>query len=700
MDFDDKFLPERFTDPIFSREWMLADRKREIYPIWEDRLKLADFIADFIALANMSYRYGKVARLLFGINDDRSLVTTEDGTPTGVQWQSTKKEYLQELNYENETQVDELFKRILLDFRSAIRKYVRPVDSKGDLKVELDIKTGWVEDYFLAYLEIGAQTVNTEPYCVSKEIVYKDSKGITHNFHPGDAWYREHEHNEKMKPELFSVWYSANDCPVISGSKWKAYFDELQKEEFDQATKLSGYQEPQVGKARLLSMTVREFMESDNSLLVISGQAGMGKSVFLRRLVCELAGDAKSYIKDLPDDIPPSCWLPIYRELRLERFRTDTDLSLKILSWWNQKMKLSGLTSRATKLFLRQDAKWLICLDALDEMDRSYINNFVIQLEEFQTSYPNIKVLITTRPDTVDPFWEQKGFVLSVRELSNDEIFSFLESTIQGDESADDLIAAKQLLEKELELLKLVRTPLYLYAFANTFAKDPIPKSEIPDLLQEENASEVKLKRPTAIKGEFSKDDVLQKLPELEYSEIQPEEPDYGEFVPLSERNQGQPDGNHIDDDPHSLSRVLKKMIDVVWQHDNKHFQEKKYGASTELPIIRLRKLAAKVDGINRCDLDNGQKQIGGKKVLGRFLSLGFLEMENSWLKFRSRVVQCYLAASHLDYILRSNANAEKEVKRLVSEPDSFWISVFSLYKEIAYDDESIDLVSNLIESS
>ncbi|HJS18851.1 MAG TPA: hypothetical protein VJ785_08880, partial [Anaerolineales bacterium] len=123
-------------------------------------------------------------------------------------------------------------------------------------------------------------------------------------------------------------------------------------------------------------------------------------------------------------------------------------------------------------------------------------------------------------------------------------------------------------------------------------------------------------------------------------------------------------------------------------------------GASTELPIIRLRKLAAKVDGINRCDLDNGQKQIGGKKVLGRFLSLGFLEMENSWLKFRSRVVQCYLAASHLDYILRSNANAEKEVKRLVSEPDSFWISVFSLYKEIAYDDESIDLVSNLIESS
>lgn len=176
MGFDEKFLPERFTDPNLSREWILADRKREIYAIREDRKKLADFIVDIIALANMSYRHGEVARLLFGINNDRTLVTYDDGTPRGVKGQSTKNSYLQDVDYNDPNKVDQLFQYILNDFRSAVHQYIKPSGAKGDLKMELDIKTGWIDGYLLAYLEIMAQTANPEPYSVNREIRYTDSK--------------------------------------------------------------------------------------------------------------------------------------------------------------------------------------------------------------------------------------------------------------------------------------------------------------------------------------------------------------------------------------------------------------------------------------------------------------------------------------------------------------------------------------------
>ena len=272
MDFDQCFNKEWFTDPQKRLEGMFLDRKSEIYPIFDNTAKLADFIIDFIALANMSYRYGRISRILFGISDDYKI--------TGVIGQSTKKKHMTDIDYNNEQDLEKLFrKRMEYDFRQAIKEHIEPE------RVEIQMHWGRTKEGapLVAYLEIGAQLSNKTAYRTKNEIKNTRIKA-------GQSWKREGESNRQLQGEEYNYWLSHNECPVIPISNWRKYFENLQGGRFAEAMNLLGYIEPKTTRGIPLKNIINEFLRSDKSrVLIIEGPAGMGKTEFMRRMVFNIA---------------------------------------------------------------------------------------------------------------------------------------------------------------------------------------------------------------------------------------------------------------------------------------------------------------------------------------------------------------------------------------------------------------------------
>lgn len=686
MDWDDRFRPERYTDPAFLSEGLFADYKSEIYPIRDDWKKCLDFVVDFIALANMSYRFGKVARLLFGM--DRNMHDI-----VGVEGQSTRAAHLSGINYAEHGDLHRLFNELILrDFRWAVEKYVEP------RTVHLEMKWGMVEGRLCAYLEIGAETANAHAYRVGREIRASHNGKV---IRPGDSWRRCGESNCKLSSEEYDLWLSTNDCPVLYGRQWQRYFDRLQGGDFAQAADLPGYQEPRVDTGELLADRVKRFLESDQSLLVIEGRAGMGKTKFIQRLVCELARNAVSYVRDLPDDEPPGAWIPVYKELRQTPFRRDDALDKCIINWWNSNGDfLAGRSyPKATSILKRPNSRWLVCLDGLDEMSKKAIEGFYEALSTFRIEYPRVKVLITTRSDAVDPGWKRKGVVVRMSELDTESIRSYLSIAIQGNgqqmvDAEERRAQALGMLGTNDELAQLVRTPLYLDAYARVFAPEPLPLAELP---LPETVSPIVPVPP--VQGEIAPEEFMERIPELRAEMSEGDSASYSEAehsVEEASSNDGEASDDHTSPPP-PLTQVLDRMLERIWEHDRKHFQEPKDSTSASAPLLYLKHLAAKVDGRGRFDVEECRKVKVPKQAnwLARMLSLGLIEGRGDWLFFSSRLLQSFLAADYLWHLWQ--AKNQRSLRRLMVA-NAFWHRACNLFRELAvHDPEAVNFVSQLV---
>lgn len=682
MDFDDRFKPERYTDPEQLREGMLTDRKMEIPAIWDVPEKRLDFVKDFIALANMSYRFGRVGRLLFGITDDHRIV--------GVTRQATKAKHWWGIDYSQERDRESLFQQILRDFDRAISEFIEPKTA------HLQMKWGWVKDHLVAYLEIGAELSNPRPYRVKKEI-----RAGGKVLYPREAWRRQGESNQQMTQEEYENWPSHNDCPVISGQHWRRYFERLQSGDFAQAADLPGYQEPRIDGKELLADRVKKFLESEQALLVVEGRAGMGKTKFLRRLVCELARAAVPYVRDLPDDEPPSAWIPVYKELRQKPFRKNDALDKCIISWWNADGGfLAGRSGpKTTSLLKRPHSRWLVCMDGLDEMSKKAIEAFYEALSEFREHYPRVKVIITTRPDAVDPGWERKGVVVKMNELDDEDIRSFLGIAIQGKdeqraEAETRRLQAIGMLERYSEIAHLVRTPLYLDAYARVFAPEPLPLAELPPPA---SMAPLALDPVPTTRKTIAPEEFIRRIPNLS-AEMGEGVSDSGSEVeasvdgaPLTE---DEISDNHPSPPP-PLTQVLDRMLERIWDHDRKHFQEPKVSTSVSEPLLNLKQLAARVDGRDKFDAEECRKALKRVKWRERMLSLGLIETRNDWLLFPSRLLQSFLAADWLWHLWQRQK--KHALRRLVSA-DPFWQKAHEFFRELAtHDPDAVNVVSQLV---
>ncbi len=665
MDFDDHFNGQLFTNPSKRREGMFLDRKSEIYPIFDDKEKLADFIVDFIALANMSYRYGKVSRILFGITDHYELV--------GVKGQATRKKHLANVDYENERDLEKLFRECIEhDFRRAIEQYVDPKS------VEIQMHWGIAENSALlvSYLEIGAQLSNRTAYRTKKEI-----KGT--RIHAGMAWKREGEHNKQLSEDEFVNWLSHNECPVISRENWKFYFDKLRAGRFAQAMNLTGYIEPKSSQSELLQSVVNNFLNSgDRRVMIIEGHAGMGKTEFMRRLVFNIAEDARPYLDfNVPDDKPPGSLIPIYRELRDERFDEKSDLAKQAIKWLNTEGKLfTKLPSNGQRLLSRADTNWVLCLDGLDEIrDKKSIRAFWCCLREFIDIYPKVKVIISSRPDAIDPIWRRDFDVVTIAMLTDEEILHHFDSIAYQEEKE----LASQVLKDCPELLQEIRNPLYLKAFANALFKEQDQRN--PVSLQPIKEASI----PEPKTGDLSPEAITQYTSNLEYDEPIDE--------PIKKKSKDN-DLEQIDEYPDrfSCARIIKQMLDMILEHDRKNLYELGQPSEIKQGIERLKALAAKVDGQKKFDHTIANKQLTKKRV-DRYLSLGLIEIADDSLSFPRRLFQVYMAADHVWCLWC--ARRKNMIINLIAQPNEFWLEVQRMFNQFAYDNEAIDFISQLVRS-
>jgi hypothetical protein len=699
VNFDSQFNAERFINPEHLIEGRFVDRKAEIYPIFDKNhsdnqgdldypRKLHDFVVDVIAFANMSYRHGRVARILFGVNNNHELV--------GVKQQSTKPEHLQGIDYSSSHALEVLFREhIEKDFRSAFKEFVEPSE------VTLQMPWDEVGGVLVAYLEIGAQLGNPTFYRVKKDLVAGKKRLVK-----GQAFKREGESNSPFTDQDYNWWPSYNECPVIPGDKWRLYFEHLLGL-FGESKALIGYQEPLTTRGTLLNDEIRDFLTAtDRSLLVIEGRAGLGKTKYLERLVFDLATEALPYVQDVPDEQPPNTWIPIFKALRDVSVHQNEMFEQAVLRWWNRKgIFFNHLHPQAQRILSLPTARWVVCLDALDEMDPTSIKHFCKALQRFNEEYPNVKVIVTSRHDALSLIWEEAGCVVHMGLLNEDAIENFLAGTLLGQDENEYNYAAR-LRQEDPGLRELTRVPL-LDAYVRSFSSDPLPEAEPKTRYSI---------RPTTPKTQVPSADLVS-VDQILTSEALENEPDSDSSAVELERDNSHddslPDGktdkesslpwqsevnNQPEDEvylPPSKSQILDRMLNQVWAHDLKHHVQAKDPLSAPDALERLKQLAAGVDGKKYFDKDWAERTLKKRAAhrLRRFLSLGVVEyVENeNLLTFSNQMFQAFMAAAYLQRLWR--LEERYLISRVITDSNIFWEETLVFFSEMAFAEEAIRFV-------
>lgn len=216
--------------------------------------------------------------------------------------------------------------------------------------------------------------------------------------------------------------------------------------------------------------SLKELGERSN--IVIQGTAGQGKSIFLRYLCGQELNVATT-----------SNRVPVFVELR--RVRDDMgvhDLLLEAL----QKYKLPYTQEAWT--YLAGSGKFVLLLDAFDEIDPSLASKSIYEIENIIDLYGDkLQIVVTSRPDA-EIQKSHKFRVCKLMPLSDDDHLPFLQRICQEAEQAENLI--KTLEGSTSDIRELLTTPLMMTLLVIVFKAlhtipDTVPKfyEELFDVL-------------------------------------------------------------------------------------------------------------------------------------------------------------------------------------------------------------------------
>lgn len=366
---DSGFNPDRFTDPELRRERTLSDNKEYIYKLswtqeeWQEWLhdttwldegtkrpkspkeSHAEFIRDVISFANAARRYGEPGYILFGIEDKQEDLVGIDGQSTNPNMSlDTHKQ--KQINVENEKS----FNRIL-------RQYVHP-------KPEIEYRRDYIDGKLFGYLEIKPQYTD-QPYEVKERFdTGADILSV------GDCWIREGESKYPIKSYGKRYLYNWIQIPPVGLENWRDYFVALGKIPDRLTEQISGYQDLFCNNGNELANEVRTFLEApDKQILIISGHAGCGKSVFLKNLVYQLAGNVLAEVENgkFIDFTNP---VPIFLDLNNFVASPATPLDRELLQTMVGNHSLfHKYPQEPERLFEGKGQSWIVLLDAFDEVN-------------------------------------------------------------------------------------------------------------------------------------------------------------------------------------------------------------------------------------------------------------------------------------------------------------------------------------------
>ena len=142
---------------------------------------------------------------------------------------------------------------------------------------------------------------------------------------------------------------------------------------------------------------------------VITGLAGSGKSVFLKRLFRKSIEDGHTFY-------------PIFFELR--SLASDADFSLQEVLFESVKKFAEGFTAGQFSFGLKRGSFFII-IDAFDESPVELRDRLSDEIVDFRRKYPRCPIVISSRPSEVFSTWE--GFVeAKLQPFSKEQCISFI----------------------------------------------------------------------------------------------------------------------------------------------------------------------------------------------------------------------------------------------------------------------------------
>lgn len=448
-----ELIERLFLKPEEYEESPLRDRKQDFPTKSTDEKKKAEFVRDFIALANSAAVRGEPAYLLWGINDDPPEVIgierffgdhVRDRTEIGSKAQDDAGNWI--FNW--------------------IMEYVEPAHSG------LKVIYGTVNEHLVACLEIHcAVTPDGRPFRIKKDFG-RGKKYLT----IGQAWIRAGANKFELGQVVInetSPGYRFNwrVVPYLRPSTLQSYLERLLQTKFiAEWEKVRSYQESRLEDGRTLTQAVDQLLHGPGErMLVLEGPAGSGKSTVVQRHVsalCETRLEELRGIISRQEYSLPTGHIPVIVVLRNAKDSLDRAGIAKTIA---SEIRIRTTSDEANwkpeveepeQILHDKALNWLVFLDGADELGE-YTRKFVDELKGFLTEYNRVRVILTMRTGAVYEDWSSLEGATSARMelLSDEQVRNYLRSADTEEASIENALS---FLDDTPDFAELCRTPAFL----------------------------------------------------------------------------------------------------------------------------------------------------------------------------------------------------------------------------------------------
>ncbi|KPL70946.1 NACHT domain-containing protein [Bellilinea caldifistulae] len=280
----------------------------------------------------------------------------------------------------------------------------------------------------------------------------------------GQSWIRTGESNERLAPEMEGIYHPFTKCPYIFPEQWENYFVKLQ-ERFKESFTIEGYQELLSNNGIEIVEEIRRFLESNKNLLVITGEAAIGKTTLLERFAYMraelLEGDIGNQ-ENYHQVYYPFGFIPIFVSLRELNINNSDQMESLLVNRLCEGLKFpERRPEELNRLFENRRYHFVVLLDGFDEiLNRVVGRSFIRILEDLIRKYPDLKFILATRPPSPSFADEYRKDISEIRiqPFNQEQIRKYIEVQCKSEilEKVETFIYADQ------ELTQICSIPFYL----------------------------------------------------------------------------------------------------------------------------------------------------------------------------------------------------------------------------------------------
>jgi len=437
-----QFDPELFSrlrNPWRLRETALVDLKERIYPMRGNGNALAEFIRDMIAFANTARRRGQPAYILFGVDDDGNIL------PQGIRGQCTRVTLPPDWDDDDPARFEQQQNQISRHLHNVAERHVRP-------GINFDYVPGRIDDTLVSYLIIRPEPI-PQPFEVRRKVVDRQTGNVL--LTKGQCWKREGESKYEV-PESDKIFlYRWTDVPYVSKTQWVGHLSILTGAFTDELSTYLDLSTQGPAEGISLDQRVDYFLASDSEqVLLLTGRPGTGKTRYLHRLVRTLAEVALQNLEATSIEQPQTL-IPVY--VSLSGYAAEVTRPFKqkvVLCLDNHGILKFNETAQPERILADRNLRFVICLDAFDEMEPRGTN--VKPISGFLEEFPNLKIVVTSRPKALPPPWLNRYSAISIAPLSENDVYDYLAAHLEWPDRAYEFI------RQNAELYEVMCVPLML----------------------------------------------------------------------------------------------------------------------------------------------------------------------------------------------------------------------------------------------